>query len=329
MRADLIQLASDLTERNVPFALVTVVRREAPSSARVGDTALITEGGTFHGWLGGSCTQPTAVREALAALASGAPRLVALDSDPEPDPRPGVTILPMTCHSGGNVDLYVEPVLPKPRLFLFGMSPIARALARLAHVLGYAVEAIDPLADQASFPHADRVVTDFGSPEPVQRARQHRGRSYAVVATLGDSDVDAIGAAVLLEPDYLGLVASRKRFASLTNALTASGLSQEQIDAIDNPAGLNLGAITPAEVALSILAEIIRRREETLESAPAAATAAEETDPVCGMSVTTMGAGHVEAYEGRTFYFCGAGCRDKFRAEPERFLAESLAGDNE
>ncbi len=329
MRADLIQLASDLTERGVLFALVTVVRREAPSSARVGDTALITESGTFHGWLGGSCTQPTAVREALAALASGEPRLVVLSSDPGPDPRPGVIVLPMTCHSGGNVDLYIEPVLPKPRLFLFGTSPTARALARLSHVLGYAVEVIDPLADQALFPHADRVVTDFQAPDLQQRAKKHRGRSYAVVATLGESDVEAIGAAASLEPDYLGVVASRKRFASLRDALTAAGLSQEQIDAIDNPAGLNLGAITPEEVALSILAEIIKRREDALESAPVVAIAAEETDPVCGMSVATMGARHVQELEGRTFYFCGAGCHDKFRAEPERFLASSLTGDNE
>ena len=112
MRADTLRLASDLAQRGEPFALVTVVRREAPSSTRVGDAALITQGGAFHGWLGGSCTQSTAVREALAALRNGVPRLIALSTNPQAEARPGVIALPLTCHSGGSVDLYVEPVLP-------------------------------------------------------------------------------------------------------------------------------------------------------------------------------------------------------------------------
>ena len=111
MRTDTLRLASDLAQRGEPFALVTVVRREAPSSARVGDAALITQGGTFHGWLGGSCTQPTAVREALTALGDGVPRLIALSTEPQAEARPGVIALPMTCHSGGSVDLLSHPRL--------------------------------------------------------------------------------------------------------------------------------------------------------------------------------------------------------------------------
>ena len=185
MRTDTLRLASDLAQRGEPFVLVTVVRREAPSSTRVGDAALITQGGALHGWLGGSCTQSTVLREALAALHDGVPRLVALSTDPHAETRPDVVALPITCHSGGSVDLYIEPVLPAPRLLIFGASPAARALVRLGVALGYRVEAIDPDADQAAFPEADRVLTDLQAPELAPRAKGDSTRLYAVVATLG------------------------------------------------------------------------------------------------------------------------------------------------
>lgn len=319
MKADILSLASDLTARGEPFVLVTVVRREAPSSASVGDTALITSGGTFHGWLGGSCTQPTAIREAMRALEDGSPRLVALSSDPDRDNRPGVVVLPMTCHSGGNVDLYVEPVLPAPRLYLFGASPTSRALSRLAHVLGYAVEAVDELADQASFPEADRVVTNPDTDEFIQRARKHRGRILAVVATLGDNDLEAIRTAASIAPEYLGVVASRKRFAVLKDSLHSSGMSATDLDKIENPAGLNLGATGPEEIALSILAAIIQQGRSVRE-AKESAECVEELDPVCGMKVSVVGARHIHEENGHSFYFCCGGCRDKFRSDPGSYL---------
>ena len=124
MRRDVLILAADLARREEPFVLATVVRRQPASSARQGDMAVITAAGEFHGWLGGSCTRPTVVREALRALADGRPALIALSPDPEADRRPGVAVFPMTCHSGGTVDIYVEPVLPAPALR--GLRPGAR-----------------------------------------------------------------------------------------------------------------------------------------------------------------------------------------------------------
>src|SRR4029077_13124084 len=133
MRPELLSLAASLSARDERFALVTVVRREPPSSARVGDCALVTESGEYHGWAGGGCTRETVLREASLAIADGEPRFLSLAPDGAAAPRAGVVSIPMTCDSGGTVEIYVEPVLPVARLFLFGASPAVRALARIAH----------------------------------------------------------------------------------------------------------------------------------------------------------------------------------------------------
>src|SRR5688572_11739472 len=209
MRAEILQLAADLTRRQVPFVLAVVVRREPASSAQLGNTALITESGESHGWLGGSCIQPTVVREAMAALIDAAPRLISLSPEPDADRRAGVTTFPMTCHSGGSVDIYLEPMLPAPTLLVFGVAPVAQAIARLGKVMGYTIVVSDPDADRASFPDADRLVPTAGTEAwPVSQ----RGRLFAVVATLGQHDEEATQAALSLQPAYLGVVASRKRF---------------------------------------------------------------------------------------------------------------------
>src|SRR5262249_56843446 len=126
------------------------------SSSQQGDGAIVTADGAFHGWLGGSCTQPTVVAEALKAIADGRPRLISLTPNPVSERRPGVLVFPMTCHSGGTVDIYLEPVLPRTRFLVFGISPVARSLARLAGAMGFAVDAVDPDADRSVFPEADR-----------------------------------------------------------------------------------------------------------------------------------------------------------------------------
>ena len=260
MRTDTLQLASELAGRGEAFALATVVRREPPSSARAGDSAVVTPDGEFHGWLGGSCTRPTVIREALAALADEKPRLIGIVRDPDSisQPRSGLTVFPMACHSGGSVEIYIEPLLPARRLLIFGVSPTALALARLAAVLGYRVEAVDPEASETLFPDAGRLVTSDESVEPPGSA-QDASRCFAVVATLGQRDEEAAWTASRLMPAYVGVVASRKRFGQMRETLAARGATQEQLDRIANPAGVDIGAQTPEEIALSILAEITRR----------------------------------------------------------------------
>ncbi len=326
MRPELLSLASSLATRGETFALATVVRREAPSSAQVGDSAIVTGAGEFHGWLGGSCTRPTVVREALAALGDGKPRLIALSPSPEADPRPGITAFAMTCHSGGSVDIYIEPVLPAPRLLVFGMSPAARALARIADVLGWSVIAFDPDADADAFPAADRIVTDAATAVLPPSAQP----TFAVVATLGERDEAALVEALALEPAYLGLIASRTRFAHLRAFLEERGVPKERIDAIRTPAGLDIGAASPQEIALSIMAEIVQlARAGALASTPEPQPEphpAMALDPVCGMTVDPRTARHHTTYQERDYWFCCGGCRERFIAAPERILAGAGGG---
>ena len=319
MRAEILQLAADLTRKGEAFVLAVVVRREPASSAQVGNTALVTESGEYHGWLGGSCIQPTVVREARAALRDSVPRLISLSPDPEANRRTGVTTFPMTCHSGGSVDIYLEPVLPAPVLLLFGVSPAAQSLARLGKVMGYTVEVVDPDVDRADFPDADRLDASLATERFISAPR----RCFAVVATLGQHDEEATLAALDVQPAYLGVVASRKRFAEIRKTLTARGTTAEALDAIVNPAGIDIGARAPEEVALSILAEIVKVRrasgDKTVPVIAPSITAREERDPVCGMSVVVDGARHQADHAGRTYYFCCGGCRERFLAAPDQY----------
>ena len=324
MRSEILQLAADLTRKGEGFVMAVVVRREPASSAQVGNAALITEAGVCHGWLGGSCIQSTVVREALATFRNGSPKLISLSPDPGTDNRPGVVSFPMTCHSGGSVDIYMEPVLPAPRLLVFGVSPTAEALVRLAKNMGYAVDVVDPDAERAGFPDADRILTTLSLEEFAARPVSQRGRLFAVVATLGQHDEESTLTALGLEPAYLGVVASRKRFAQIRETLVARGAPPHALDAIANPAGIDIGARAPEEVALSILAEIVRVRRTQGEQGATETTSAppahEGRDPVCGMTVEVAAARHRAEHAGRTYYFCCGGCRERFLAAPDRYV---------
>ena len=331
MHANLLQLAADLARREEAFVLALVVRRQPASSSQAGDMALITADGAFHGWLGGSCTQPTVVREAQRALADGQPRLVVLSPEPETERRPGVSVFPMTCHSGGTVEIYLEPVVPGPRLVVFGLSPTARALVQLGKAMGYTVAIVDPEIGEVGtgpelFPGADQVLTDA---QPL--AGPSTSPRFVVVATMGERDEEAIRAALSLSPAYLGVVASRKRFAQIRETLEAGGVTAAALDAIHSPAGLKIGAQRPEEIALSVLAQIVEQRHEAEKAAGEKKGAdgslsplpplppTDALDPVCGMTVTIATARHRAEHAGHTYYFCGGGCRERFLADPARY----------
>jgi xanthine dehydrogenase accessory factor len=323
MRPELIELASRLAARGEAFALVTVVRREPPSSARVGDTAVVTAAGEVHGWVGGGCTRATLLRESLRAIADGEPRLLSLSTDPSRERRPGLVALEMTCKSGGTVDLYVEPQLPNPRLVVFGITPAARTLVRIGHAMGYRVDVIDPDAEAAAFPEAARVMAEV-SPDAVPQG------AYVLVATMDERDLEAIESLVPFMPAYLGVIASKKRFAELREALAARGVPRTVVDRIAAPAGLDIGARTPEEIALSVMAQIVEQRRRAPKGAPTTKDAAnartadeprEAIDPVCGMTVAIAGARHAADAGGRRYYFCCVGCRERFLGDPARYTA--------
>jgi xanthine dehydrogenase accessory factor len=326
MKAELLRLAADLTSRRQPFVLAMVVRRQPYTSSQQGDMAILTGDGGYHGWLGGNCTQPVVKREALRALADGHPRLLSLSPEAGAEERPGVTVLPMVCQSGGTVDVYLEPILPPPRLLLFGLSPVIRALTELGKGLGYAVDVVDPEAAPAVLPSAERTFVDWASPE--LREPGDTRKTYAVVATMGEHDEEAITAALGLRPAYLGVVASRTRFKGVRESLLARGISAEPLDRIRNPAGLDIGARQPEEVALSILAEIVQlsRSAAAAEPTPAPLPEHEEAlDPVCGMTVVVATARYHVEHGGRSYFFCNLRCREKFLLAPERYLSAAPA----
>src|SRR5262245_54831429 len=288
MKSNLLALAAQLAGRDEPFALVTVVRREPPSSARVGDAALVTASGEYHGWAGGGCTRETVMRESLHAIADGEPRLLSLSpSGRAGAPRPGMQLLPMACESGGTVEIYVEPVLPAPRLILYGANPTAEALARIGEAMGYRVER---------------------SPDAPAKG------AHVLIATMGDEDLELLQNVLASDPAYVGVVASRKRFEHVRETLAACGVARAALDRVFAPAGLDLGARTPEEVALSVMAQIVQQRRRSAKPDP---VVKEAKDPICGMSVTVATARHKAEVAGTTYYFCCAGCRSKFLQREE------------
>jgi xanthine dehydrogenase accessory factor len=298
--------AHELTAAGLPFALATVVRRVAPASAQPGAKAIILPDGAMRGWVGGSCAQPVVVAEAHNALRGGSPRLIRLGHMPGAREADGVVEYPMTCHSGGALEILIEPVLPAARLVLVGETPVVETLAALAGVMGYRVERF---ADAKTF-------AATGAAGEVR---------FVVVATMGVDDEESLAAALRSRAPYVALVASPKRAAAVHETLAVMGVAAEELTRLKAPAGLDLGARTQEEIALSIIAEIAQVRAGIPvglvdESAPPAA-AREAIDPVCGMSVAIAGAKHTAEFGGQTWYFCCGGCKARFAADPGQYAA--------
>ena len=302
---ELLALAADLQRRGEAFALATVVRCEAPTSAKPGAKALIREDGTVFGWVGGACAEPVVVREARHALADGRPRLLGLigAGTHGPGRTSGMTEYPMTCHSGGTLEIYVEPYLARPLLVLVGHGPVIDALATFGRATEYSVQTLT--AEEAA-------ATLSGS----GAAR----RASVVVATHADSDEDALEQVLRTDAGYVSLVASRRRAAVIALRLQQRGVPLERLARLKAPAGLDIGAVSPDEIAISILAEIIQHRRSAKPEPPVevGVTPTEAIDPICGMTVDVATAEHRSEAAGRVVYFCCRGCKATFDAAPAR-----------
>jgi xanthine dehydrogenase accessory factor len=320
VRPEVLEVATELSKRGEPFVLATVVWRRAPSSGKEGSTALITPDGRVRGWLGGACAEPTVIREALRALEEGTPRLLFLGPPEELEARgrQGLVTVPIACQSEGALEVYVEPVVPQPHLVIIGRSPAVATLAAMAGALGWRTVVVDDGGDPANYPAAGRVVTslDMGQAAVTER-------SWIVVATQGHYDEDALERALATHAGYVGLVASRNRAQAVMGYLRDRGVSEEALARVHAPAGLDLGRVSHEEIAVAILAELVRDRAAgALErGVPAAIRQHEAIDPVCGMAVDVATARHRSTHDGRTYYFCSAGCRERFEADPARFEA--------
>lgn len=296
MSDDLLDLAVELRRRHEAFALATVVRCERPTSAKPGAKAIVREDGTVLGWVGGACAEPTVVREALAALRDGQPRLVSLvgEGGRSGGRTEGVVEYPMTCHSGGTLEIYVEPYLPRPILLLVGHGPVIDALARLGQTVDLETVLLPAEA-------ADRIAATATTP-----------RASIVVATHSDDDAEALASALATPARYVSLVASRKRAASVVERLRRRAVPVGRLDELRAPAGLDIGAVTPQEIAVSILAEIVQARRSHKLEARAPEPGAEAVDPVCGMTVEIAAARYRSQTPDGPAYFCCLGCKETF-----------------
>jgi xanthine dehydrogenase accessory factor len=327
--------AAELTDAGQAFVLATVVAVQRPTSARPGASGIIHPDGTIEGWVGGSCAQPVVVREALRALADGQPRLLRLSRDAPGQGRraDGVIELVMTCHSGGTLEIYVEPHVPAAQLWVVGTTPIAAALARLGGAAGWRVTVIDPVAEPDAFPGADRIHASADI-----RGLDPDASPYVVVASQGIWDEDAVGFALSREASYVGLIASPTRAGVVREWLREeTTLPPERIAALRAPAGLDLGAEGAEEIAVSILAELVqvRRGRADFVASPGPATVAGGIpttslepivddmvlkDSVCGMTVDRAHARHLAEHDGVVYAFCSIGCRTRFIKEPVTYL---------
>jgi len=319
VKAELLELGAALAQRGEPFVLATVVWSRAPSSGKPGSTALITREGAIHGWLGGACAEPTVIRESLKAIEEGSPRVLFLGTPEEleaAEARAGMIRVPIACQSEGALEVYVEPVLPSPHLVVIGRSPAVDALARMAHALGWRTAVVDD-GGNAGEHDAPTVVTTLD----MDAAGVGPG-SFVVVATQGHYDEDALARALETQAAYVGLVASRRRAESVLGYLRDRGIADAALARVHAPAGLDLGHIPNQEIAVAILAELVQLRAAgQLEPPPAAEARHEEIDPVCGMTVDVATARYRTTHEGRTYYFCSAGCLERFTQDPAPFLA--------
>ncbi len=305
-------------EMDEPKALAMVVRRDAPSSGKPGDKAIITQSGVVKGWIGGGCTKGIIIKEALACIEEGTPRLVRIEPKTEMPEISGVKNYKMTCASGGSVDVYIEPLLPMTRIVIFGRSHIAKALCAIGEVAGFDLTVVSDLADDEMFGKATvQTLKEFGP-------SQNLSSSFVVVCTQGENDAASVRAAIESKPRYLSFVASYKKANSVFMELKRSGVPHEDLVKIKTPAGLDIKAKTAEEVAISILAQIIEHKR-THEPEHVAELKQEMEDlyinPVCKIPVQKSTAKYVLEHEGEKVYFCCDGCKAAFEKEPEAYLS--------
>lgn len=306
---DVIELAGELSRRGEEFAMATVVWRQGPSSGHQGSRALITATGQLHGWIGGACAEPVVIREAQRVIAERKPTLVLLGTSEQfGDSVPGgMVVIPISCQSEGAMQVYIEPVVPTPHLTIVGRSPMAHTLGELARSLGWRADVHD--GPEFSAAHLD-------------------ARSIVVVATQGHGDEEAIEQAVSALPAFVGLVASRKRGQAVLGYLEDRGVPRNLLDRVRVPVGLDLGHTTHREIAVAVLAELVKLRaagELSPETTAGPAEPAQARDPVCGMTVRAEESSHPVEHNGITYFFCCAGCAAAFKRDPDAHLTAQEA----
>ena len=286
-------VAAELTRTREPFVQATVVRAQKPTSAHAGDTALVRADGTIDGFVGGTCAESSVREYGLMTLSTNEPLLLRIvPREVAGASEEGAVTVANPCLSGGAVEIFLEPRVPAPRVLVVGDSPVAEALAELGRPLGFDVDLV-----------------------PGEQARPSAGDAALVVASHGRGEEPALTAALRLGVPYVGLIASRIRGAGV---LASLDVTDEQRSRVHSPAGLDIGARTAAEIALSVLTELVAERRAAERHAPAPVPAS-AVDPVCGMTVAAVDSSPHVTIDGTTTWFCCAGCRTAFVEDPARY----------
>src|SRR5271170_1392418 len=313
---EFLKKADELVMIGESFATATVVRYEAPISGKPGDKAIIFADGEVWGWIGGGCAKPVVVKEALLALKDGRPRLVRIS--PTSSEEEGIVAYNMTCHSGGTLDVYIEPVLPKPHILIVGRSPVGQTLAKLAKAINYTVSVAAPESSQENYPEVDRVQANFNLTD--LNVSPH---TLIVVSTQGECDEEALENALRTDATYVAFIASKVKATKVLQYLAERGVGAERLSQVKAPAGMNIGARSPEEIAVSILAEIVQLSRAKVISRETRATSAGQQqkakDPICGMTVNINTTMFRSEYGDKEFYFCCAGCKGKFDKQPDLY----------
>jgi xanthine dehydrogenase accessory factor len=293
-RSELDRRADALAAERIPFVSAIVVRVRHPASVRPGDSAIVRADGTIEGFVGGVCAETSVRLHALRVLETGEALLLRIlpEGDGAEEEEGAVTVA-NPCLSGGGLELFLEPRLPAPRIAVLGETPIGLALQSIGERAGFDVE-----------------MAAGGDLEPAD------GDAAVVVASHGRGEEAALARALRADVPYVGLVASRKRGAAVVEELRQAGVTDVELERLRTPAGLDIGAVSPEEIAIAVLAQIVATRRSPLGGPPATAT-----DPVCGMTVAATDSTLRVDHDGRTVWFCGEHCRDTFAADPDRYVA--------
>jgi len=276
-RNEWITQAARLQSADQPFALVTVLSAQAPTSGKAGDKAVVTPDGQIHGWIGGGCAQPAVIKTVRRALLDGQARKIRIAPSDESAERDLGDVLEfgMACHSGGTLELFIDPIMPSATLTVVGDSPVARALVGLAPRVGLRVALVAQGARAPDFPDADTVLDS----DDAAGVSARLSSPFVVVATQGRRDLQGLKAALALQPQGLWFVASARKASVLLDSLLASGEDPEAVARIVAPAGEFIGAQTPEEIALSVLTSVVAARRGREPQAPAASRVVPTAEP--------------------------------------------------
>lgn len=324
-------------QQGANFAIAQVIGREAPSSSKITDKAIVLESGELIGWIGGGCVRGIVIKEALEVIRTKRYRKVRISPDGGMSSSSNIKNYVMSCQSGGTVEVIIEPVFPLPELIVVGKSNIARKLAAIASAADFKVTAMAKDADKYMFPLASRIKESVNFD-----GIKNFNNTYVVIATQGEDDEENVEKALATAAKYVGYVCSRKKSELIKQYLLSKNISHDRINSLKSPVGFDINAKLAGEVAISILAEIVEdfRLEKTEVSSCCGTekqqkTASVETEhvndkfteeyyinPVCGVPVSKKSPKHIIDYQGEKVYFCCDGCKVSFEKNPSQYIAE-------